>query len=112
VILKQLEAIEQTEVSHNAAIKKRVMLSPGELPGVIQYARSVFPPGAIAGGHRHEDMAEVFLVESGQGRIDIDGRPHDLLPGTCVAVEVGETHELSNTGETDLVLTYFGVKVQ
>ncbi len=110
MIIKRLDDIEQTEVSHNASIKKRVLLSPGELAGVIQFARSIFPPGAVAGEHRHEDMAEVFLVESGQGRIAVDGRTHELAPGTCVTVEAGETHELRNTGEIDLVVTYFGVK--
>ena len=111
MIIKQLDAIERTGVSHNASIKKRVMLSPGELAGVIQFAQSVFPPGAVAGEHRHEDMAEVFLVESGQGHIAIEGREHALAPGTCVVVEVGETNELCNTGESDLMVTYFGVQM-
>ena len=86
------------------------MLSPGELAGVIQFARSIFPPGAIAGEHRHEDMAEVFWVDSGRGCIVVEGREQALAPGTCGIVEVGEAHELRNTGEVDLVVTYFGVQ--
>ncbi len=68
-------------------------LSSGELAGVIQFAQSVFPPGAVAGEHRHEDMAEVFWVESGQGRIVVEGREYALAPRTCVVVEVGEAHD-------------------
>jgi len=39
----------------------------------------------------------------------VDGVNVDLVPGSCVVVETGEGHELANTGEDDLVVTYFGV---
>ena len=96
-------------VSHNAAISKKVMLQPGDLPHLTQFAQAQFPPGAIAGAHQHRDMHEVFFVESGTGQIIIDGRPHPLMPGVCVAVAPGELHEVSNTGADLLVVTYFGI---
>ncbi len=36
---------------------------------------------------------------------------YPLQPGNCYAVEVGEVHEIVNTGNTELILTYFGLKV-
>jgi mannose-6-phosphate isomerase-like protein (cupin superfamily) len=54
-------------------------------------------------------MGEVFFVESGEGAIWIDDIVYPLLPGTCVAVEPGERHEIQNTGSGELVLTYFGI---
>jgi hypothetical protein len=33
------------------------------------------------------------------------------VPGVCVAVEPFEEHEISNIGENDLILTYFGVRM-
>jgi mannose-6-phosphate isomerase-like protein (cupin superfamily) len=55
-------------------------------------------------------MCEVFFVESGSGIIRIDGQEYPLQPGTCIAVEPGEVHEIVNSGTTDLVLTYFGLR--
>ncbi|RZM75957.1 cupin domain-containing protein [Leptolyngbya iicbica] len=97
-------------VSHNAAIRKKVMLQLGDLPHLTQFAQAQFPPGAIAGAHHHDDLHEVFFVESGTGKIVINGQSHDLIPGVCVAVAPGETHEVCNTGSEVLTLTYFGIR--
>jgi mannose-6-phosphate isomerase-like protein (cupin superfamily) len=99
-------------VSHNAAIRKKVMLQPGDLPHLTQFAQAQFPPGTVAGAHQHPDLHEVFLVESGTGEIIIDGQPYPLTPGVCVAVAPGEIHEVSNTGAELLTLTYFGIRVE
>ena len=104
-----LNAIPELGVSHNTAIRKQVMLQKGDLPHLIQFAQAKFAPGQVAAAHAHSDMHEVFFVESGQGVMVIDNEEHDLLPGVCIAVAPGETHEVRNTGTELLVLTYFGV---
>lgn len=96
-------------VSHNRAIQKQVMLRSGELPHLTNFAQARFAPGQVAPAHHHPDMYEIFFVESGQGAIAINGTPYPLTPGTCITVEPGEAHEVSNTGTEDLILTYFGV---
>ena len=96
-------------VSHNRAIQKQVMLRSGDLPHLINFAQATFTPGQVAAGHSHEDMCEVFFIESGVGNICIDGTDYPLTPGTCIAVEPGEVHEVSNRGVEDLVITYFGI---
>ncbi|MEA2068763.1 MAG: cupin domain-containing protein [Verrucomicrobiota bacterium] len=98
-------------VSHNPAIGKRVMVERGELGPVTSYARAVFPPGEKAGSHLHNDMAEVFTVESGCGEIRIDEVGYVFSVGTTVVVEPGEVHEIINSGNTDLIVTYFGVVI-
>ncbi len=45
----RLKDIPSTDVSHNSAIQKRVMLCAGELGRITQFAQSVFPQGAVAG---------------------------------------------------------------
>lgn len=105
----RLKDIPSTEVSHNSAIQKRVMLCAGELGRITQFAQSVFPQGAVA--KAHADMGEVFFVESGTGEVIIDGTHQALEPGTCAVVGCNEVHEVRNTGNTDLVMTYFGVKI-
>lgn len=104
-----LETIPKQGVSHNAAIQKQVMLRPGDLPHLVQFAQAHFEPGQIATAHAHTEMHEVFFIESGQGTITVDGKAHTLAPGVCIAVAPGETHELSNTGQEQLVVTYFSI---
>ena len=109
--LTSLSELTSEPVSHNPAIKKRVMLRLGDLPHLTNFSQASFAPGQIAAAHAHYDMCEVFFVESGSGVICIDGKDYPLQQGTCVAVEVGEVHEIVNTGTTELVLTYFGLRV-
>ena len=96
-------------VSHNAKIRKRVMLTDGEVGAITTYARAVFPPGEKVGAHQHDDMAEVFTVESGRGEIRINDVAYVFSAGAVAVVEPGETHEIINTGTTDLIITYFGL---
>ncbi|MEB3229698.1 MAG: cupin domain-containing protein [Leptolyngbyaceae bacterium] len=107
----ELSQISPTRVSHNAAIQKQVMLQPGDISNLVYFSQARFQPGQIAPGHSHSDMSEVFFVESGTGTITIDGKVHSLGAGTCVGVQPGEVHEISNTGTMELVLTYFGIQI-
>jgi mannose-6-phosphate isomerase-like protein (cupin superfamily) len=108
----KLSQLPETAVSHNARIRKRVILKSGELGGITNYSRAVFPPGEKAGSHLHNDMAEVFTCESGRGEIRIDDVGYVFSAGTTILVEAGEVHEIINSGHTDLVVTYFGVETR
>ena len=107
--LVNIHELPDLGVSHNAKIRKRVMLSDGEVGAITNYARAVFPPGEKVGAHQHDDIAEVFTVESGCGEIHIDDVAYVFSAGTTAVVEPGEVHEIINTGATDLVITYFGI---
>jgi mannose-6-phosphate isomerase-like protein (cupin superfamily) len=111
VKIVSLASLPKRQVSHNPEIEKKVMLEPGDLPHVTNFSQAVFGPGQAASPHTHADMYEVFFVEAGAGVIRVDGKAYPLAVGTCVAVAPGEEHELTNTGATELVLTYFGVVV-
>ncbi len=107
-----IDALPDEPVSHNPRILKRVMIRNGQLPHLTQFAQARFRPGQVAAAHTHHDMYEIFFVESGRGQITINGQPHRLATGMCVVVEPGEEHEVANPGETDLVLTYMGLKAK
>ncbi|UIE38795.1 cupin domain-containing protein [Leptodesmis sichuanensis] len=107
--LTSLSDLPAEFVSHNPEIQKKVMLRPGDLPHLTNFSQARLAPGQIASAHHHVDMYEVFFVMSGVGVITLDRTPYALTPGVCVAVEPGETHEVKNTGDEELVLTYFGV---
>jgi mannose-6-phosphate isomerase-like protein (cupin superfamily) len=110
--IQSLGALPDEAVSHNPAIKKKVMVRAGDIPNLMYFSRACFPPGAIAGEHSHTDMSEVFFVESGTGIIRINGADYALESGSCIAVEPNEIHEVINTGADELVLTYFGIAAE
>jgi len=87
------------------------MLKGGDVPHLAMFSQARFGPGQVAGAHCHDQMCEVFFVQSGQGQIRINGKRLPLEPGVCVVAEPGETHEIENTGSSEMVLTYFGIKV-
>lgn len=103
------EDLQEAELSHNPKIKKKIFISKDEIKSITNFSRAVFPPGETAYAHSHNDMTEVFYIESGHGTITIDGKHLQMKPGTCIIAEPNETHELKNTGATDLVILYFGV---
>lgn len=106
-----INELPEQGVSHNARIRKRVIVGKGELGRVTHYSRAIFPPGEKAGSHLHNDMAEVFTVESGCGEIRINDVAYVFSTGMAVLVEPGEVHEIINTGRAELVVTYFGVLI-
>lgn len=98
-------------VSHNPNITKRTLLAYGEFPPLTNFSQATFPPGETVAEHTHPDMLEVFLVQSGRGKITIDGHQYALEPGGCIAVPPGEAHALINDGDAEnLVVTYFGIQ--
>lgn len=107
-----LNHLPEEQVSHNPAIKKKVMLRFGDLPHLTNFSQARFTPGQVAAAHAHQDMCEVFFVESGRGVIRIENQDYPLVAGVCIAVEPGEVHEVSNNDTTDLILTYFGLRVE
>ncbi|MGB5635972.1 MAG: cupin domain-containing protein [Waterburya sp.] len=108
--ITNLSNLPQQAVSHNPEITKKVMLRMGDLPHLTNFSQATFAPGQVASAHSHQDMSEVFFVSGGAGVIRIDQREYDLVPGVCVSVEIGETHEILNTGTENLILTYFGIQ--
>ena len=108
--ITNLNRLQEQTVSHNPEIKKKTMLISGDIAHLTNFSQAVFSSGQIASKHCHQDMDEVFFVESGTGIICVDDKDFSLTPGTCIAVRAGEYHEITNTGKIDLVLTYFGIK--
>ncbi len=105
-----LEDLPETGVSHNPEIRKQIILARGDVPHLTNFSQSVLLPGQSVSAHAHTDMHEIFFVVSGAGRVRIDGDGKPFGAGACIAVEPGETHEIFNTGDEELVLLYFGIE--
>lgn len=103
--------VPEEGVSHNPEIKKRVMLRGGDVPNLNSFSQVRLVSGQVAAGHTHRDMYEIFFIEDGKGIICVENKEYRLEKGVCVVVEPGEVHEIVNTMSSDLVITYFGLKV-
>ncbi|MEH2255200.1 cupin domain-containing protein [Nostoc sp.] len=97
MITTSLKDLLEESVSHNAEIKKKVMLRFGDLPHLTNFSQARFAPGQTAPAHAHQDICEVFFVEAGSGVIHIDGTKYPLLPLNCMAIEPRELHEVVNS---------------
>lgn len=107
-----LASILPSSVSHNTAISKQTMLAAGEFPPITNFSQAHFPPKAIAYAHQHNDMLEVFFIESGQAIISVNGIEHNLTAGSCIVIEPGEIHELRNASHDQaMIVTYFGLQI-
>ena len=106
-----LKQLPTETVSHNRAISKKVMLRLGDIAPITQFAQATFPPGSKAPAHSHSDMIEVFFIEHGCGRITVDGQGHDISAGSSISIEAGESHELENTGDEAMIVSYFSVRI-
>ena len=58
-------------------------------------------PGQEDPGHSHTLVEEVVIVQSGEGRIQIENETHDLCAGAVAVVPAGQFHALCNTGTAE-----------
>ena len=60
-------------------------------------------PGAHIGAHSHHGEEDFYYCISGSGIVIDNGIEHPFMPGTLQITRDGETQEIRNTGETELV---------
>ena len=106
-----LKNLPEEQNSHNPQITKKVMIKNGEVPHLTNLTQATFPPGVLANEHTHQDMYEIFFIEKGSANIKINGKSYKMEIGDCMTVEPGDAHEVSNSGESDLIITYMGVEI-
>ena len=87
------------------------MIAPGEIQHLLQFAQATIEPGEIVAKHKHADLYEIFFVESGNGVIRINDTEHPIKRDMSITVEPDEYHEVENTGDKKLTLTYFAILV-
>jgi len=69
----------------------------------IYFRKRVLHPGASIGRHTQQ-KDEVYYCESGSGKLTVNGKEFDFKPGDAVLTRTGSTHELHQSGDTDLVI--------
>jgi mannose-6-phosphate isomerase-like protein (cupin superfamily) len=66
-------------------------------------AELTLEPGASIGKHPHVSETEYYLILSGTGTVDDDGKEVTVKPGDAVITGNGASHSIKNTGSVPLV---------
>jgi quercetin dioxygenase-like cupin family protein len=104
-----LEKLPEQGVSHDPAIKKKVLINNREIPNLTGFSGAVLKPGQRVEEHAHETMYEVFYICSGRALFTVNGREVEAVPGDCITVEPKEKHAVKNPFDSDASWLYFGV---
>lgn len=77
--------------------------------GALSYAkpgaRSHSHPGEPKDHHTHDDI-ETFIVIQGKGKLELDGKFYDMIPGDIYAVEPGEDHHIISSEDDPTVVMW------
>jgi mannose-6-phosphate isomerase-like protein (cupin superfamily) len=68
-------------------------------------AEMAFPPGASIGYHQHENETEYYIVHSGNGIVNDNGKEVPVKSGDVVVTGDGESHSIKNTGTEPLIVS-------
>ena len=60
-------------------------------------------PGCSIGYHRHDSETEYYLILSGTGIVNDDGKEIEVAQGDSVITGNGASHSIKNTGSVPLV---------
>lgn len=63
-------------------------------------------PGEDIGFETHPDNDQFFRIESGTGKITIDGNTYNISDGSAIIVPAGAEHNLANTSTTEDLKLY------
>ncbi|MDX8394875.1 MAG: cupin domain-containing protein [Mariprofundaceae bacterium] len=104
-----LDQLKAQSLSHDTDIVKKILFGEKDLPASVRLSHAVLKPGQRASAHAHADLCEVFYVLSGQAVFCIDGEKQKLRAGSSIRIDPHEVHAVSNHGDDDLNLLYFGL---
>lgn len=68
----------------------------------LSVARARVQPDVTTQLHALRGVSETYLLQSGSGTVEIDGRSHEVGVGDAVVIPAGAAQRISNTGSVDL----------
>jgi mannose-6-phosphate isomerase-like protein (cupin superfamily) len=84
----------------------RIQELAGRRSGLTSHSLAIIthPAGMATVEHHHTVADEVYYVQSGRGRIRVDGEERQLAPDDTVIIRPGQCHKLWADAGVDLVL--------
>ena len=68
------------------------------------FNRMTFPPGASLGLHSRVDNFELYYILEGEATAIDDGKEVKVYPGDLIYTADGNTHAITNTGDSPMVM--------
>lgn len=78
-----------------------MILDTRHLETLMFLAQASVPPGEKLSAHS-DPMEEIYIIQSGQGRMQVGDQVQEVGPGQAIHIPIGQVHELTNTGPTEL----------
>jgi mannose-6-phosphate isomerase-like protein (cupin superfamily) len=69
----------------------------------LVFRKRALKPGSGIGYHEQKED-EIYYVLSGRGVMTLDGKEHEVGPGTAILTRPGSSHGLKQAGSEDLVI--------
>jgi mannose-6-phosphate isomerase-like protein (cupin superfamily) len=90
---------------------KKVLFRKDDLQiGRIQMVNwAKLPIGRTFAAHYHEDMQEMFIILTGETRIQVDDDAFVLRRGDAVRIDAREVHQMWNEGDEDVHYLAIGI---
>ena len=80
-----------------------MILDTRRLQTIMFLAHASLAPGKKLIGHV-DPMEEIYIIQRGRGQIQVGDEECEVMPGDAVHIPIGDFHELTNTGEEELIL--------
>ena len=105
MILRNLEnsEVKATRYQAHGGGIAHMILDTRHLQTMMFLAHASVAPGKKLIGHL-DPMEEIYIIQSGLGRIQVGDEVSEVLPGDAVHIPIGHFHELTNVGNEELTL--------
>ncbi len=89
-------------LAHGAGVA-HMILDTRHLQTIMFLAHASLAPGKKLIGHV-DPMEEIYYIQTGNGLMQVGEEIQEVFPGDAVHIPIGHFHELTNTGEEELIL--------
>ncbi len=105
MILRDLHhpEVEATRYRAHGGGTAHMILDTRHLETLMFLAHASVPPGQTLIGHV-DPMEEIYIIQKGSGRIQVDEERREVKPGDAIHIPIGSFHELINTGKDEMTL--------
>ena len=80
-----------------------MILDTRHLETLMFLAHASLPPEQTLIGHV-DPMEEIYIIQKGCGRIQVDKERREVKPGDAIPIPIGSFHELINTGKEEMTI--------
>ena len=105
MILRNLEHREVKATRYQAHEQgiAHFLLDTRHLQTLMFLAHASLAPGKKLIGHE-DPMEEIYIIQAGCGLMQVEDDICEVRPGDAVHIPIGHFHELTNTGEGELII--------